>query len=910
MTTPFRMLSRHLQRAYARVSFPALLSLALGLSAYGTAWGTCTVAPTDTIISEGQTVALTATCTTAMTTVNWKRGGVSQTGILTISQGAVSPIGFTASGMTGSPTYTTYPFTIEGTDAIGAVPASPAVNVYVGSGPTLTVTPTAGGTVSGSSGISACTSAGGTCSASYSYGTLVNLTATADAGQSFTAWGGSCSGSGACSVSMNGSRAVTATFAGSSVTPDDAPTITGVAGGNAQIIVNVTRGATHGATLLSYTAYCGTTWAVSSSNSITVNGLVNGTPYTCTVKATTSAGDSAFSAPSGSVTPGGATLPAAPVVNSATAGNANIAVAFTPGALGSGTLLYYTVNCGGVTQNGGASPITVSGLSNGTAYACMVETTSTVGTGPWSAAASPVTPTATPSGSAPSAPTIGSGTAGNASAAIGFSAVSGAHLYIATCNPGAHTGSGVASPVTVSGLSNNTAYTCSVQAQNAYGTSAASGTVGVTPGVPSVPTIGTATAGNASASVAFTASASGGGGTIDTYRATCSPGNITASAAASPINVTGLSNGTPYTCTVAAHNTLGFYSAESAASNSVTPAACTPPSAPTIGTVAAASATSISVGFTPGAQGSGTLVNYSATCGSSTVTGGASPITVTGLTQGSTYTCTVTTTTTCSTSAASAASASVALVVPNAPTIGTATAGNASASVAFTTGGVPANAPAITGYRATCSPGSITGTSASSPITVSGLTNGTAYTCTVAAQNAVGYSTESAASAPPVTPSSGACGGYGSVLGVDGDQDYNMQNLNNWWPPGDSNASLTVTGACGTALRFNTNTAVRRGIVINPSGNGPGSGLNTELFISATPHDYSTPADATDTQVIYCRRVGANLTTMWVTSTTSTGNGDCNLQANQTYYLNVRPYQAANPYHDPTSLEIGGTAAP
>jgi hypothetical protein len=73
--------------------------------------------------------------------------------------------------------------------------------------------------------------------------------------------------------------------------------------------------------------------------------------------------------------------------------------------------------------------------------------------------------------------------------------------------------------------------------------------------------------------------------------------------------------------------------------------------------------------------------------------------------------------------------------------------------VAFT---APTNTgiPTVTSYRVTSTPGGITATGASSPITVSGLTNGTSYTFTVAAINAAGTGPESASSnaVTPVEP--------------------------------------------------------------------------------------------------------------------------------------------------------------
>ena len=92
---------------------------------------------------------------------------------------------------------------------------------------------------------------------------------------------------------------------------------------------------------------------------------------------------------------------------------------------------------------------------------------------------------------------------------------------------------------------------------------------------PGTPTIGTATAGIASASVTFTAPSYLGKPTGTTYTATSTPSDITGTSATSPITVSGLSNGTAYTFKVKLGNGVAT-SLESASSNSVTPAAAAP----------------------------------------------------------------------------------------------------------------------------------------------------------------------------------------------------------------------------------------------------------------------------------------------------------------------------------------------
>lgn len=82
---------------------------------------------------------------------------------------------------------------------------------------------------------------------------------------------------------------------------------------------------------------------------------------------------------------------------------------------------------------------------------------------------------------------------------------------------------------------------------------------------------------------------------------------------------------------------------------------------------------------------------------------------------------------------------------PSAPVIGTATSGFLSALVTFTAPVNAGGAP-ITNYTVTSSPGNFTSTGSASPITVSGLTTGTAYTFTVTATNEFGTGPASSAS--------------------------------------------------------------------------------------------------------------------------------------------------------------------
>lgn len=174
-------------------------------------------------------------------------------------------------------------------------------------------------------------------------------------------------------------------------------------------------------------------------------------------------------------------------------------------------------------------------------------------------------------------------------------------------------------------------------------------------------------------------------------------------------------------------------------------------SATDVGTSRAYNNGAATVAFTPAASGApATSYTVTSSPGGYTGTGSSSPIVVAGLQSNTAYTFTVTGTNAAGTGEASSASSSVtATTVPQAPTIGAVTATAVGVvTVAYTAGAT--GGKAVSGYTATSSPSSITGTG-SSPISVSGLAQKTAYTFTVTAANANGTSAASSASSSVTT---------------------------------------------------------------------------------------------------------------------------------------------------------------
>jgi hypothetical protein len=557
-------------------------------------------------------------------------------------------------------------------------------------------------------------------------------------------------------------------------------------------------------------------------------------------------------------------LPEPPSNVHASPGDQSATITFGPPSFTGGaavTQYTVTVSPGGQTFNGTGSPIQVTGLTNGQSYTFQVTTTTSVGVSQ-PASVGPIVPTTGPT--PPDQPTNVTAAPGNGQATVSFSPPAsngGSPItgYTVTSSPGGHTNSGTSSPIVVSGLTNGQSYTFTVKATNAIGTGPdSSPSNAVTPRtVPGEPTAVTATPGNGQATVGFTAPADNGGAAITGYTVVASPGGQTATGSGSGIVVGGLTNGTSYTFTVKATNAAGD-GPFSSPSNAVTPS--TVPGEPT-GVGGTPGDSLVSVTFTPPADDGGAAISgYTVTAspGGATATGTGSPIVVDELANGTAYTFTVTATNAAGPGAASAASGPITpRTVPGAPTGTAATPGNAQATVTFgppsSNGGAP-----ITSYTATAFPGGQTATGAGSPLTVTGLTNGVAYTFTVKATNAAGSgpaspeSNEVTPGAPVVVP--GAPTGATASPG-------NGQAAVSFTPPADDGGSaitsytvtsnpggITATGPAGpiTVLGLTNGVAYTFTVTAtNVAGTGPASLPSNQV----TP-DVSFTAPGAPTNVV------------------------------------------------------------
>ena len=250
-------------------------------------------------------------------------------------------------------------------------------------------------------------------------------------------------------------------------------------------------------------------------------------------------------------------------------------------------------------------------------------------------------------GNPPALPTMISVVPGNASAVITFlpSIGPGPNITYIVRLDIFNTWTGTKSPIVVAPLINGNTYVFDIAAKSDVCTSDFIRTSAVTPtGPPDAPTSVSAIPGNGRAVITFGPPTNNGGLTITRYTVTANPTGITASGVGSPITIPGLVNGTAYTFAVTATNANGTGPPNT--SLAVTPAG--PPGAPTSVSAIPGNGSALISFIAPASNGGLPITRYTVTSnpGGLTASSSGSPITVTGLVNGTAYTFAVTATNT------------------------------------------------------------------------------------------------------------------------------------------------------------------------------------------------------------------------------------------------------------------------
>ncbi|WP_269790017.1 DUF4347 domain-containing protein [Stenotrophomonas sp. Iso1] len=681
--------------------------------------------------------SITSVSASSGSAVNVNVVGISGTGTLRVdlngSASAVDDVGNTVAAFSSGSTHSVAILTAPDAPAIGtALPGDGQVAVTLsapasnGGAPITTYTATAspGGAFGTCAGPSACTAT----VTGLSNGTPYTFTATAT-----NAIGTSPASTQSGQATPKGNQTITFANPGAQNygTSPDLSVLNGGASSTSGLMVSFTS---------STTGVC----------MITSDGVLTFfTAGSCTVDADQAGNSSWNAAPtvSRSFTVN-AIVPGTPTIGTATAGDTQATVTFTaPASVGGGNISGYTVTAspGGATGTGSHSPITVTGLTNGTPYEFTVTATNNVGTGAASNASNSITPAAPQTITFANPGTQNYGTSPDLSVLNGgASSTSGLAVSFTSATKGVCT-------ITRAGvLTFVAAGTCTISADQGGSSSfleaaQVAQSFTVSPVVPGAPVDPVATGGDTQASIAFAAPLNIGGSAITGYTVFITPADVApVSGSSSPIVITGLTNGQAYSFSVAAGNVAGTGPA-SVASNSTTPKAAQTitfinPIAQNFGTTPTLSARSDS-GLTPLFTSSTTDICAITASGALTfMSAGTCTIKADQSGNGSYLAATPVT-----------RSFTVNAVLPGAPTIGAATAQGIDKAEVFFTAPASSGGVAITGYTVTSSPGGATKTGAGSPIVVDGLNPATSYTFTVSATNVVGTGPGSTASNPVTT---------------------------------------------------------------------------------------------------------------------------------------------------------------
>lgn len=585
------------------------------------------------------------------------------------------------------------------------------------------------------------------------------------------------------SVSVIGSSENSTTATVTSPHTPGAPTITTVTAGDQTVTFNFTPPTSTGGTEITNYAYyidtvdSGGTYAAfdppdPTRRSVTVSGLINGTIYYVKLRSVNNLGDGPASL-TRTVTP--ISSPTTPTINSVTGGNGQLTVNFTANSTAAAPVTSYkyslnnSANWTPATLES-AGIFTITGLVNGQTYTVKVKSINSVGETA-SSNSSPVTlsvttlvfnsATTTTQRSITATFTLTNPAASVESFEYNIDGTWIAPIPFITSSPTTITKTSVSG--SLEDLVNGTTYLLRIRPRYVGGTYGPTSNLlpVVVRGLPGAPSIVSVEPGNASLVLTYTSAASNGA-TISDYE--YSTNGLTGTfrshnrgASTTPLTITqtgsgaALVNGTSYTVALRAKNSQGVGPAVAFAS--VTPAA--PPTAPTITSVSPISE-GADVYFTPGSINGSTLVNYlyAAATGPNVVytsfpqgTNLTSPLRITGLTNGVTYSIYLKMQ---SAVGAGEASNTVSIIprgLPGAPNITQATAGVGNITITFTAGSTGGSSLQAYHYSLSTNSGVSWGSwvrraGLASPIVVSSLTVGTNYSVRIKAENSFGETGE------------------------------------------------------------------------------------------------------------------------------------------------------------------------
>ena len=351
-----------------------------------------------------------------------------------------------------------------------------------------------------------------------------------------------------------------------------APTNLTVVAGFGQLTINFTPGFNGGSPITNYeyTLNGGTTWSLFSPNlnssPVVITGLTGGTNYSqIKLRALNVNGRSPES-----ITVSGtplASAPSAPTNLSVAPGDGQLIISFTPASSNGSPILRYEYSLDGGSSfnqfpvNYLNSPVIISGLTNRALYTSIkLRAVNSIGAG-----ASSINVSGTPS-RAPTSPTITGVVTGNQSLTVSFNAGNDFGASIVNYQYSLDGGTtwkfisppDVISPIVITGLTNGITYSAMrLRAVNGIGvgdqSELFSGTPTAPATVPDAPILISILPGNQKVVLALSGTVSNGGSALIRYEYSLNGGSTWTSlslpVAGNTIEISGLTNGTPYSQT-------------------------------------------------------------------------------------------------------------------------------------------------------------------------------------------------------------------------------------------------------------------------------------------------------------------------------------------------------------------------